>query len=241
MIGRKADGSLGAMSGSCKLHKDSLSKEIVEKLDKTGVAVIPLPDKLKKGAAALAQKACQQYALPEFNDNIILLDTGHAKLMTSFFPIDKLRQVEGFENARFEDPYSGGIGNSMRYVGMLPRDNSLKVEGLDNVYCGGEKAGLLVGHTEAIVTGTLAGCNAARLAFGKPTLTLPETLACGDAIAFVKASMATEEGMKKKYTFSGSVLFERMKQKGLYSTDKKAVAERVAQAGMTGIFAQSLN
>ena len=240
MIGRKADGSFGAMSGSCKLHKDSLSKEIVEKLDKTGVAVIPLPDKLKKGSAALAQKACQQYALPEFNDNIILLDTGHAKLMTSFFPIDKLRQVEGFENARFEDPYSGGIGNSMRYVGMLPRDNSLKVEGLDNVYCGGEKAGLLVGHTEAIVTGTLAGCNAARLAFGKPTLTLPETLACGDAIAFVKASMATEEGMKKKYTFSGSVLFERMKQKGLYSTDKKAVAERVAQAGMTGIFAQSL-
>ena len=236
MIGKKADGSFGAMSGSCKLHKDSLSKEIVEKLDKTGVAIIALPDKLKKGAAALAQKACQQYALPEFNDNIILLDTGHAKLMTSFYPLDKLRQVEGFENARFEDPYAGGIGNSMRYVGMLPRDNSLKVEGLDNVFCGGEKAGLLVGHTEAIVTGTLAGYNAARAAFGQPVITLPETLACGDAIAFVKASMATEEGMTKKYTFSGSVLFERMKQKGLYSTDRDAICERVEKAKMTGVF-----
>ena len=240
MIGRKADGSFGAMSGSCKLHKDSLAKSIVEKLDKTGVAVIPLPDKLKKGTAALAQKACQQYALPEFNDNIILLDTGHAKLMTSYYPLEKLRQVEGFENARFEDPYAGGIGNSMRYVGMLPRDNALKVEGLDNVFCGGEKAGLLVGHTEAIVTGTLAGCNAARMAFGQPAITLPETLACGDAIAFVKESMATEEGMKKKYTFSGSVLFERMKQKGLYSTDKAAVKARVEAAGMSGIFAKSL-
>ena len=240
MIGQKADGSFGAMSGSCKLHKDSLSKEIVENLDKTGVAIIPLPDKLKKGAAALAQKACQQYALPEFNDNIILLDTGHAKLMTSFYPLDKLRQVAGFENARFEDPYAGGIGNSMRYVGMLPRDNALKVEGLANVFCGGEKAGLLVGHTEAILTGTLAGCNAARLAFGQPVLTLPESLVCGDAIAFVKASMATEAGMKKKYTFSGSVLFERMQEKGLYSTDKTAIAARVEQAGMTGIFAKSL-
>ena len=160
--------------------------------------------------------------------------------MTSFYPLDKLRQVEGFENARFEDPYAGGIGNSMRYVGMLPRDNSLKVEGLANVYCGGEKAGLLVGHTEAIVTGTLAGCNAARMAFGQPSVTLPETLACGDAIAFVKASMATEEGMTKKYTFSGSVLFDRMKQKGLYTTDKAAVQTRVEQAGMTGVFARSL-
>ena len=57
-----------------------------------------------------------------------------------------LRTVPGFENARFEDPYSGGIGNSIRFVGMAPRDDALKVDGVDNLFCAGEKAGLLVGH-----------------------------------------------------------------------------------------------
>lgn len=241
MIGRKADGSYGAMSGSCKLHKDSLAKELVEKLDATGVAIVPIPAKLQKGMATLSQKACQQYALPEFNDNIILLDTGHAKLMSAYYPLAMLRQIPGFENARFEDPYSGGIGNSMRYLGMSPRDNALKVEGLANVFCGGEKAGLLVGHTEAIVTGTLAGHNAARAAFDKAPLTLPTSLACGDAIAFVKESMQTEAGMAKKYTFSGSVYFERMKQLNLYTTDINTIRERVAKAGMTGVFAQPVH
>ena len=98
--------------------------------------------------------------MKEFNENVILLDTGHAKLMTSFYPLDQLRKIPGFENARYEDPYAGGIGNSMRYLALSPRDNALKVKGADNLFCGGEKAGLLVGHTEAIVTGTLAGHNA---------------------------------------------------------------------------------
>ena len=93
--------------------------------------------------------------MKEFAENIILLDTGHAKLMTSYYPLEILRQVPGFANARFEDPYAGGIGNSMRYLGMLPRDDRLRVNGLKNVFCAGEKAGLLVGHTEAIVTAPL--------------------------------------------------------------------------------------
>jgi hypothetical protein len=236
LIGKKPDGSIGAMSGSCKLLKDSLSKEIVEQLDTTGVAIIPIPKHLQKGEASLTQKACQQYALAEFNDNIILLDTGHAKLMTAYYPLAILRQIPGFEEARYEDPYAGGIGNSMRYVGMSPRNNALHVDGLANVFCGGEKAGLLVGHTEAIITGTLAGHNAARAAFGQDPIILPTSLACGDAIAFVKESMQTEEGMTKKYTFSGSVYFERMKRLNLYTTDIKEIKDRVEKAGMTNVF-----
>ncbi len=240
IMGQKVDGTLGAMSGSCKLHKDSLSKEIHEQLDRTGVVVAPVPPDLRKSIESLGQKACQQYALKEFAENIILLDTGHAKLMTAYYPLDILRKVPGFENARFEDPYAGGIGNSMRYLGMLPRDNALKVEGLENCFCGGEKAGLLVGHTEAIVTGTLAGHNAARAAFGKESVVVPESLACGDAVAFVRASMQKPEGLSKKYTFSGSIYFEHMKEKNLYTTDVGAIKNRVEQAGMTNIFAQKL-
>ena len=127
MIGRKGD-QIGAMSGSCKLLKESLDPQIVATLDKKGVAVIPLPpSKMLKGKLDL--KCCQQYAIPEFEENIVLLDTGHAKLMTPFFPLDALRAIPGFENARYEDPYAGGIGNSIRYVGMAPRDDALKVDG----------------------------------------------------------------------------------------------------------------
>ncbi|SDD39055.1 FAD-dependent oxidoreductase [Sporomusa acidovorans] len=237
MIGKKADGSLGAMSGSCKLHKESLSKAIVTELNSKGVAVIPIPEELKK-AESLSIKACQQYALKEFADNIILLDTGHAKLMSPFYPLDKLRKIPGFENARYEDPYAGGVGNSMRFTALSPRDNALKVQGVDNLFCGGEKAGLLVGHTEAIVTGTLAGHNAVRSTLGKEMLVLPEALAIGDAIAHVREQMQTEEGLKLKYTFSGAQYFKRMQEKGLYTTDVQAIKDRVEKAGLTGVFSR---
>ena len=239
-IAEKADGSLGAMSGSCKLHKDSLSRDIRNTLDKTGVCVIPIPPALQKSMSMLGQKACQQYALPEFSENIVLLDTGHAKLMSAYYPLAILRQIPGFANARFEDPYSGGIGNSMRYFGMLPRTDDLKVVGLENTFCAGEKAGPLVGHTEAIVTGVLAGHNAARHAFGKEYAHIPRTLMIGESIAFVRESIVTKEGIAKKYTFSGSVLLDHLKGKDMYTTDVTAIRNSVEAAGMTGFFLKSL-
>lgn len=232
----KPDGTLGAMSGSCKLHKDSLRLSLREELDSKGVCIIPIPTHLQKSLASLGQKACQQYALQAFVENIVLLDTGHAKLMTAYYPLEILRQIPGFENARYEDPYAGGIGNSMRYLGMLPRDNYLQVTGLQNVFCCGEKAGLLVGHTEAIVTGTLAGHNAARYTLNSDLLALSTSLACGDAIAHVREKMETSEGLANKYTFSGSVYFERMKNKDFYTTDLEKIKLRVEEAKMTGIF-----
>ena len=239
MIGRKADGSLGAMSGSCKLHKDSLAEHIVQELNSKGVVVVPIPDDLKN-AESLSIKACQQYALKEFADNIILLDTGHAKLMSPFYPLDTLRKIPGFESARYEDPYAGGVGNSMRFTALSPRDNALKVQGVDNLFCGGEKAGLLVGHTEAIVTGMLAGHNAVRQAAGQQLLILPETLAIGDAIAHVRDQMQTDDGLKLKYTFSGAQYFKRMQEKGLYTTDVQTIKKRVETAGLTGVFGRSV-
>jgi hypothetical protein len=236
-MGRRADGGIGAMSGSCKLHKDSLDPAVAEELNRTGVVVLPVPKELRH-EGKLATKACQQYALPEFAENVILLDTGHAKLMSPFFPLDELRQIPGLQNARYEDPYAGGKGNSIRYLALAPRDDYLQVQGVDNMFCGGEKAGLLVGHTEAITTGTLAGHNAVRWALGKPLLKIPGSLAVGDAITYVREQMLTDEGMTKKYTFSGSVYFDRMKAQGTYSADAQVVHQRVAAAGMKDIFAQ---
>jgi hypothetical protein len=237
-MGEKA-GAIGAMSGSCKLFKESLSEDIIEKLNRDGVAVIPIPEELQKGDS-LDKKACQQYALPEYAANVVLLDTGHAKLMSPYFPLEVLRRIPGFKEARYEDPYSGGMGNSMRYLALSPRDNCLQVEGVDNLFCSGEKAGLLVGHTEAIVTGTLAGNNAVRFALGQKPIELPRTLMIGESIAWVKERMATPGGLGLKYTFSGSVLFDHLKELDLYSTNKTAIRHRVDASGLTGVFARKL-
>lgn len=234
--GKRANGKLGAMSGSCKIFKESLSRELIEELETNGAAVIPLPQELRENH--LSEKACQQYAIADFVENIILLDTGHAKFMTSYFPMDKLKRIPGFENARYEDPYAGGKGNSIRFMAMSPRDNSLKVVGAKNLYCAGEKAGLLVGHTEAIVTGVLAGYNSVREAAGLKTLILPESLAVGDMIAFVRKEMETEEGLERKYTFSGSVYFKRMKERGLYLMDIDGIKKKVVMEGLEGVFSK---
>ena len=235
MIGQKGN-QLGAFSGSCKLLKESLSQNLRDELNKNGVVVAPLPEsKMLKGKLSL--KACQQYATSDFEENIILLDTGHAKLMSVFFPLEALREISGFENARYEDPYAGGIGNSVRYFGMAPRNDALQVEGIDNLFCAGEKAGLLVGHTEAICTGTLAGYNAVKQVKKEPLLMLPIDLTVGDAIQFVRTEMQREGKLGLKYTFSGSVFFDRMKQRGLYTTDISDIENRVDAAGMANIFA----
>ncbi len=234
MTGKKGE-QVGAMSGSCKLLLESLSPAITAGLHEKGVAVVPIPE-AKRVSGKNAIKACQQYAGAAFEENIILLNTGHAKLMSPFYPLDILREIPGFENARFEDPYTGGLGNSVRYFNMSPRNDALKVEGVDNLFCAGEKAGLLVGHTEAICTGTLAGHNAVKYLKNEKPIILPRSLAVGEAIGYVREQMGTEGGMGLKYTFSGSVFFDRMNQLGLYSTDVREIERRVETAGMTGTF-----
>jgi hypothetical protein len=228
-----------AMSGSCKLDKKSLAPWLVEKLEREGKVVLPLPEHLQKHEL-LAKKACQQYNLVEFARNLVLLDTGHAKLMTPYFPLEVLRNLEGFEHARYADPYSGSKGNSIRFMAIAPCNDALQVEGVENLFCAGEKTGLLVGHTEAIATGFLAGHNAARYLAGKKPLVLPGDLATGDIIAFMHREMKTPEGLKKKYTFSGSVYFQRMQERGLYTTDVQAIRERVARLGLLDIYREKL-
>lgn len=226
--GRRADGTPGAFSGSCKLEKASLSKDIRKQLDKKGVAIVPLPKELIN-ESKLSAKVCKQYALPQFAENIILIDTGYAKMMTPFFPLDELRKVKGFEEARFADPYAGGKGNSIRYLAITERDHFMKVRDVDNLFCGGEKSGPFIGHTEAISTGSLAGCNAGRMALGRPLIRIPDTTAIGQLLTYKKDG----DGM---ITFAGDDFFRHMQNEGLYTTEKKVVEERIAAAGLADIY-----
>ena len=221
--GERQPDMFGVFSGSCKVSKESLSAALQEELNSKGVALIPLPkeeinyDKLKIKA-------------------MILLDTGDAKLMTSYYPIEKLRRLPGMENARYVDPCAGSKGNSIRYLSVAYRSNAMTVDGISNLLCAGEKSGLFIGHTEAITTGTLAGHNAARLTAAKPLLTLPQTLAVGDLIAAANSAIKERHDTMERFTFSGGNYFNRMKEKQLYTTDIEAIRQRVEQAGLLGVY-----
>lgn len=237
--GERDEDVYGAFSGSCKLAKETLSKEIIEELDEKGVVVLTVPVE-DINLDKLTQKVCQQYALKEFAENIVLLDTGHAKLMTSYYPLEKLRKIKGLESAKFLDPYAGGKGNSIRYLSVAPRTDDLKVMGLDNLFCGGEKSGLFVGHTEAISTGSIAGHNAVRNYLGIPLLILPRNLAIGDIIAYANEKVQTKEGRRNRYTFAGAGYFKRMQETGLYSTDNEEIHNRVKKVNLDNIFNEKL-
>lgn len=234
-IGERSPEVYGAFSGSCKLAKESLSEEIREELDRNGVVVLKIPEE-DVNLDKLKQKVCQQYALKEFAENVVLLDTGHAKLMTSYYPIEKLRKIKGLENAKYVDPYAGGKGNSLRYFSIAHRKNDMSAIGVENLFVAGEKAGLFVGHTEAICTGTLAGHNAARMAFGKSTLVLPKDLAIGEIISYANYCLLTKKDKISKCTFAGSVFFNRMKKLKLYTIDTAEIMKRVKKAELLDVF-----
>jgi len=237
--GERGEDILGAFSGSCKLSKDTLSKELREELDTKGCVILELP-KEDINYDKLSTKVCQQYALKEFAENIILLDTGHAKLMTTYYPLKKLRKIKGLENAKYVDPYAGSKGNSIRYMSVAPRTNDLKVNGVDNLFCAGEKSGLFVGHTEAIATGSLAGHNSVRLAMGIPLLILPSSIAIGDIISYANEKSKTREGRKARFTFAGSEYFARMKEEGLYTTSKEEIRNKIKKLNLDNVFNNKL-
>ena len=235
MTGERAGGVPGAFSGSCKLDKRTLSPKLQKKLKKDGFAVVPLPEELIN-RGKLSQKVCQQYALPEFAENIILIDTGSAKLMTPFFNLEQLRSVEGFENVRFEDPYAGGKANSVRYMAVGERDDLMRAKGFENLFLGGEKAGFFVGHTEAITTGSLAGYNAAMMALGGRMLRLPDALATGDLLKFAQKALHGGDAFRRRFTFAGGEYFKRMEERELYTTDTGIIKKRVKDAGLDNIY-----
>lgn len=227
-FGQRKDGTPGAFSGSCKIEKESLSEDLQRQLNDKGVAIVPLPEELIN-RNKLSAKVCRQYALPQFAENVVLIDTGYAKMMTPFFPLEQLRGVKGFEQARFADPYAGGKGNSIRYLAITERDAYMKVRDVDNLFCGGEKAGPFIGHTEAISTGTLAGHNAGRFVRGIELLQLPETTAIGALLAYKK----DDGGM---FTFAGDDFFAHMKEQGLYCTEPEEIRNRIAENGLDGVY-----
>jgi len=94
----------------------------------------------------------------------------------------------------------------------------------------------LLGRAEAICTGSLAGNNAVRLFNGKELMVLPNETVIGDIINFSNQRFLEENDKQSRFTFAGSIYFNRMKELGLYTIDKKIIKKRIEDLGLTDIF-----
>lgn len=94
----------------------------------------------------------------------------------------------------------------------------------------------LLCRAEAICSGSLAGHNAARYVANKPLLVMPKESCIGDIISYANYRLLQKNDKKSRYTFAGSVYFERMKELGLYTTDIEEIKNRIEKLELTNIF-----
>ncbi len=239
----RGDRMPGFFSGSCELEPASLEKGLLAEIRERGAVAVPVPPALRpgeKGRSLLKAKVCHQYTLQEYEDNLILLDTGPVKIMIPYFDLGKLRSLEGFEGAVFRDPLAGGRGNSIRFTSSIQVETNLSVPPFTNLFAAGERAGFMVGHTEAMVTGNLAGYNAWRRISGKEPLALPRNTASGELIAFTRLRPFIRKGGGEMYTLSGGPLWENLLRKGLYFTDQDRLKPRLHKLNLLGIYNPSI-
>ena len=223
----------GRISGACNLLKASLSPRLSQQLSRFGELVVAAAHEPK--AAGAGKKSCPQYEDASYEESLIFLDNGHAKLMRPFFPLSELRRLPGLENAVYTEPFSGGRGNSIRYLSIAPVDIDLKLNVVQNLFCAGETIGPLAGHTEAIVTGILAGHNAVLSAKRKKLFSPSVSTALGDFVSYVSQRLAGTAASSEVFTFSGAVYFDRMKRLGLYRTRKEEIAGLIGGLGLRGV------
>lgn len=236
---RRPDGTPGTVEAAISLHKSSLDPVLRARLEKEGVITIPLPPELVDSTRLYRIGGIRSQRQME---SLNLVDIGITAKCVGNGTItpDELRKMPGFERAIVENPMGVGSGNKINWVSMTRCEANLRVKGFANLFAAGQKAGPLGGIAEVIVTGVLAGHNAARSAVGKELVTLPRSIAIGDFISFTGEMMDVPGGLDRGYSLAHQAYFERMKQRGLYTTDISLIRRRVKDAGLTGVLARKV-
>lgn len=67
-------------------------------------------------------------------------------------------------------------------------------------------------------------------------LQLPTNLLIGDFIAYSNQEMHKDDGDKKRFTFAGSLYFNRMKELDFYTVDVEEIRKRVKAVGLEDIY-----
>ncbi|MFC1872917.1 FAD-dependent oxidoreductase [Chloroflexota bacterium] len=236
--GKKPDGTIGPTSAGVLLVKDTLSPDIRKELEQKGVLIIPMPKRLvnydRNKGIGNSSNVEAGYA-----ENIVLADIGAfaKRVAAGWAPISDIRQVPGFERARYADPYAGTIGTAVRFMAVTPRDDALKVPGVNNLFVASEKLGL-IGIVSTIAAGTMAGHNAVRSAVGMTPLILPTTIILGYWLKYVNDRW-DNEGLVDRVHIKGRFI-DRAKEVGLYTKDKGVIRARIEESGLSNVFSQKI-
>ena len=242
-LGVMPDGSPGTQCAAFTLLKESLSMEVQKELDQSGFAVLKIPREIIPGLHEKL-KLVAPAVTPEHAEELTLTYMGKGKVGwvnivgLPYMTFEELHAIPGFENVTFIQPFTGWIGNAIRYMAVTPRDKTLKVNGVANLFVAGEKmGGQPNGVTEAATTGALAGHNAARKALGREPLELPRDTVIGDFVAYTAEH---QEELNVRHSYIWGVYFKRMKQTGLYTKDVPQIQKRIEKAGLAGTFSKKL-
>ncbi len=242
LIGKKRDGSFGPTSAGCNFLKESIAQELVRELERTGCVCVPVPPELINDEAYKRnENITSGHVNKLFVENVVLLDNGlYAKRPAhGYTPLDEMRKVPGFERVIYADPYAGSKGNSIRYMALTPRGDTLDVPGVENLFVASEKLGT-VGLAESIVGGVVVGHNAVASAIGIEPLVLPKTTLLGDFLAFVNERWNMEEHLRERFGFCVGAYFRRSTELGLHTQDKDVLHSRIKESGLIGIFSEKI-
>lgn len=258
---RQKDGRPGVKYNGIYLYKGSLSEELQRQLAECHQIFVPFrgvidwdtdPEWSWATRGQDGNDGMGRPADPETSWRVSP-DTGRFRLLDrgifaggagpSPIPLEKLRQIPGFENVVVAAPVGGQNLWSLGHDLVLC-ENSLRVPPLDNLFTAGSKAHI-VDVQPGINTGYLAGFNAVRVAVGKEPVELPQTTVTGDIIAFtqqfLRDSLNTEYGGPTTFVsaHAGHYL-RRLKDLGFFPDTPERCKKRIADAGLTGFFDQKV-
>ena len=232
-VGRRSDGGIGVVNAALLILKQTVSANLVSQLEKRGCMLIPISRDMETEYIDIPKTGGDEI----LRENLLVVDNGTIKIMyRTCIALEKLRRLEGFERAKYYEPLCGGQGNSVSFLVVTPRDNTMRVVGTKNLLCAGEKQGLMVGCTEAIMTGTVAGYNATRMAFRQTPVEMPQSTIIGEAIAFTGKALQRPEGYTQRYSLLSGGLAARITDLGLYQSNVDQIRERIARMGLDKFF-----
>ena len=237
---KNALGTEGQLGTSVLIPIASLSKDYQKQLKAQGwVSIAVPPDAVPNQERALkaGSRGIDTMNQELLRQNLLILDIGGYVKVTangSALYASSLRRFPGLENSTIAQPMAGARGHLVFGLTIAPRNNALEVEGFDNLFCAGLKAGNTNSLLDAVVSGDLAGHNAVRKAKGLKCREIPKNLVVGAFIDFVWRMMGTEEGIRKCPTVENINI---LKSLGVYR-EKEAILKEVEKAGLKGIYSK---
>ncbi|MBI2303814.1 MAG: FAD-dependent oxidoreductase [Chloroflexi bacterium] len=159
----------------------------------------------------------------------------YVKLFVQTLPLDILRSLPGFEDAWMVHPLAA-VGNCIKTNPGAPHDLTMRVEGKENLFCCGLRAGSYSALVECIFTGDIAGHNAARTALGiKELHSMPESTMIGFFLKYIN-----ERHTLCDFPQGHAHVDPRYVELGMDTMEEEKIVQRIKDAGLLGIYGRKL-